>query len=67
MDCKACQNWQISQARPEQVRSYDMPPAKVVKAARSAGSQIISYTYTEPVVFLEYVIDTARAGPRRAG
>jgi len=60
MDCKACQNWQISQSRPEQVRSYDMPPARVVQQALSAGSKIISYTYTEPVVFLEYVIDTAR-------
>jgi pyruvate formate lyase activating enzyme len=59
MDCKACQNWQISQSRPEQVRSYDMPPAKVVQAALRAGSKIISYTYTEPVVFLEYAIDTA--------
>jgi pyruvate formate lyase activating enzyme len=60
MDCKACQNWQISQSRPEQVRSRDMPPVKLVRAAKQAGSQIISYTYTEPVVFLEYVIDSAR-------
>jgi len=60
MDCKACQNWQISQSRPEQVRSYNMPPAALVAYAKRHGSKIISYTYTEPVVFLEYVIDTAR-------
>jgi pyruvate formate lyase activating enzyme len=60
MDCRACQNWQISQARPEQIRSYDLPPEKVVKAALSYGSKLISYTYTEPVVFLEYVIDIAK-------
>ncbi len=66
MDCKACQNWQISQSRPEQVRSYDLPPEKVVETARRAGSTIVTFTYTEPVVFLEYVIDSAKAG-RRAG
>lgn len=65
MDCKACQNWQISQSRPEQVRSYDLPPEKVVSAALKAGSKIISYTYTEPVVYLEYALDTARAGKKR--
>ncbi len=60
MDCKACQNWQLSQSRPEQVRSHHMPPAKVVASAKKSGSKIISYTYTEPVVFLEYALDTAR-------
>ena len=64
MDCKACQNWQISQSRPEQVRSYDLPPEKLCQAALRAGSRIVTYTYTEPVVFLEYVIDSARAGRR---
>ena len=61
MDCKACQNWQISQSRPEQVRSHNLPPQRLVATARRNGSSIISYTYTEPVVFLEYVIDSARA------
>lgn len=65
MDCKACQNWQISQSRPEQVRAYDLPPNQVVRAAQQVGSKIISYTYTEPVVFLEYVIDTARAAKKQ--
>jgi pyruvate formate lyase activating enzyme len=60
MDCKACQNWEISQSRPEQVRSYNMPPERLVATAKRNGSKIISYTYTEPVVFLEYVIDSAR-------
>jgi len=60
MDCKACQNWQISQSRPEQVRSRHLPPKAVVDSALKAGSKIISYTYTEPVVFLEYALDTAR-------
>ena len=65
MDCKACQNWQISQSRPEQVRAYDLPPEKLVQAALRAGSKIVTYTYTEPIVFLEYVIDSARAGRKQ--
>lgn len=65
MDCKACQNWQISQSRPEQVRSQDLPPDRVVETAKKNGSTILSFTYTEPVVYLEYVIDTARLARRQ--
>jgi pyruvate formate lyase activating enzyme len=65
MDCKACQNWQISQSRPEQVRSVDLPPDKVVETSLRSSSKIISFTYSEPVVFLEYVLDTARLARTR--
>ena len=58
LECKCCQNWQISQARPEHVRWRWMPPEDVVHVARSYGA-CISYTYTEPIVFLEYLIDTS--------
>jgi pyruvate formate lyase activating enzyme len=60
MDCKACQNWQLSQSRPEQVQSHDLPPERVVQTAQRQSSKIISFTYTEPVVCIEYVLDTAR-------
>ena len=65
IECKFCQNWQISQAGPEEVRSVEMPPARVVERALAAGSASIAYTYTEPVVFYEYVYETARLGARR--
>ena len=58
LECKCCQNWQISQARPEHVRFRWLPPDEVVRAARGYGVSV-SYTYTEPIVFLEYVIDTS--------
>ncbi len=63
-DCKDCQNWELSQARPEQVDSQELPPAKVAGMAKQYGCQVIAYTYTEPVTFLEYMIDTAREGHR---
>jgi pyruvate formate lyase activating enzyme len=60
MRCLFCQNWQISQARPDEVRAYDMPPDRVVAGAVEAGSPFVVYTYTEPTVFYEYMLDTAK-------
>jgi len=60
LHCLYCQNWSISQARPEEVRSLDLMPEEVVAYASRLASKSIAYTYTEPVVFLEYVLGTAR-------
>jgi pyruvate formate lyase activating enzyme len=59
LSCKFCQNWQISQARPEDTDTYDLPPDKVLSQAVSNGCRSIAYTYTEPTVFYEYMYDTA--------
>ena len=59
LSCKFCQNWQISQARPEDTDTYDLPPEKVVTNAQFYRAQSIAYTYTEPTVFYEYMYDTA--------
>lgn len=57
--CLNCQNWQISQARPEDINHYELFPDEVVPAAKSAGAASIAYTYTEATTFFEYMIDTA--------
>jgi pyruvate formate lyase activating enzyme len=62
VNCKMCQNWEISQVRPEQVRSTYLPPKKVAETARQYRCAAIAYTYSEPVVFYEYMADTADAG-----
>ena len=59
LGCKFCQNWQISQAAPGDVDSYDLPPADVVRQAAVYDCRSITYTYTEPTVFYEYMYDTA--------
>jgi pyruvate formate lyase activating enzyme len=64
-DCKFCQNWEISQSRPEQTRTIDLPPARAAEAAQQAGSRSIAYTYSEPTVFYEYMYDCAVAGRKR--
>ncbi|HEY3355208.1 MAG TPA: AmmeMemoRadiSam system radical SAM enzyme [Polyangia bacterium] len=65
LECKCCQNWQLSQSRPEQLRWRWLPPEDVVRHAASYQA-CVAFTYTEPIVFLEYVIDTCTAA-RRAG
>ena len=62
IECKFCQNWEISQVRPEQLSSYEVPPAELVQIASSRNSPTIAYTYSEPVVFYEYMHDTAALG-----
>ena len=61
--CPFCQNWEISQA-PRAKDAFrggqEFPPAEIVAEARSRGCRSISYTYTEPTVFFEYALDTAR-------
>jgi len=60
LGCKFCQNWQISQASPEDVDHQDLPPADVVRQAALYNCRSITYTYTEPTVFYEYMYDTAQ-------
>jgi pyruvate formate lyase activating enzyme len=58
--CKFCQNWEISQAFPEDVYSYDVPPEIVVKKAKEMGANSVAYTYVEPTIFTEYMLDTGQ-------
>jgi pyruvate formate lyase activating enzyme len=58
--CKYCQNWQISQFPPEETFNYFLPPKDVVKKAIKYNCKTIAYTYTEPSIFYEYMLDTAK-------
>ena len=64
--CKFCENWEISQAFPEEVYSYGISPGIVVKKAKEMGAHSIAYTYAEPTIFYEYMVDVAYAA-RQAG
>jgi pyruvate formate lyase activating enzyme len=65
MECKFCQNWDISQFRPEQVKSADLLPAAVAATAKDRSCASIAYTYSEPVIFYEYMLDSAIEGRTR--
>jgi pyruvate formate lyase activating enzyme len=63
--CKFCQNWEISQARPEDYGSEPVAPRRVAEAAVERQAPVIAFTYNEPTVFTEYLLDIARAGRGR--
>jgi pyruvate formate lyase activating enzyme len=60
LHCQNCQNWEISQANPEENQAYLFEPKTLVKAAKKRGYPSIAYTYTDPIVYYEYTFDSAR-------
>ncbi len=64
--CRWCQNWEISQARPEDVPASTLTPEEVATLAVRRGAPVVACTYSEPTVFAEYVLDVAVAS-RKAG
>jgi len=59
--CKFCQNWDISKSRAFDRLCDEASPAAIARVAGEAGCRSVSFTYNDPVIFLEYAIDTARA------
>jgi len=63
--CKYCQNWHISQVSLEDVNYYELSPEEVVELALKERAQSVSFTYTEPTAFYEYVYDIAKLAKAR--
>jgi pyruvate formate lyase activating enzyme len=61
VNCKFCQNWEISQAKPEDLPARYMPPADVAALAKQNQCPAVAFTYSEPTVFNEFVTDAADA------
>jgi pyruvate formate lyase activating enzyme len=59
LHCSFCQNWHISQDAPA-VATRDITSAEIVKKARELGSFGIAYTYNEPFIWFEFVLETAK-------
>lgn len=57
--CLNCQNWTISQKSPDETRNTSLMPDEVIKSTVRYDCKSISYTYSEPITFYEYVFDTA--------
>lgn len=66
MNCKNCQNSEISQSSPTQVRYIRATPEQIVASAINNKSESIAYTYTEPTIFYEFVLETAKLA-KKAG
>lgn len=60
LHCLNCQNWEISQAEPYRIPAHSLPPQQLMETAVHYKCRSISYTYTDPVIFYEYVYDTSK-------
>ena len=63
--CKHCQNWEISQASPDEILYTTLYPEDIVKMTLEYRCDGISYTYTEPTVFYELMYDTVNIARRK--
>ncbi len=73
LHCRNCQNWEISQANPEEIpaifysrQKLFWSPKDLVDVTRKANCPSLAYTYTDPIVYYEYTYDTAKLA-REAG
>ena len=58
LHCKNCQNWEISQENPENVPGQELPPENIPLLAKKESCLSVAYTYTDPIVFYEYTLDS---------
>jgi pyruvate formate lyase activating enzyme len=59
--CKFCQNWDISKSREIDTLADRASPEQIASTAERLGCRSVAFTYNDPVIFLEYAVDTAKA------
>ncbi len=59
--CKFCQNWDISKSRQFDTLADAASPDEIAATAARLGCRSVAFTYNDPVIFLEYAVDTAKA------
>lgn len=60
LGCKFCQNWHMSKAKINDMNALDVSPEQVVQLAIRHQAPSIAYTYNDPTIFAEYVVDVSR-------
>jgi pyruvate formate lyase activating enzyme len=61
LSCRFCQNWDISKSRDVDTLADEADPALIARAAEQLGCRSVAFTYNDPIIFLEYAIETAHA------
>lgn len=61
LTCMFCQNWNISKSREVEMLAEEASPELIASAAQRLGCRSVAFTYNDPVIFLEYAADVARA------
>jgi pyruvate formate lyase activating enzyme len=65
LHCKFCQNWELSQSLPEDHDTQFTTPDQVVGAVVARKAPVIAFTYNEPTVFFEYLMDVAKSAAQQ--
>lgn len=61
LSCRFCQNWDMSKSREIDTLADAASPTAIAEKAKELGCRSVAYTYNDPIIFLEYARDTARA------
>lgn len=61
LTCKFCQNWDMSKSREIDILAEDATPEAIAIKAKELGCCSVAFTYNDPVIFLEYADDAAKA------
>jgi len=61
LTCRFCQNWDISKSRDTDILADQASPEQIARAALDLGCRSVAFTYNDPVIFMEYAIDVAKA------
>jgi pyruvate formate lyase activating enzyme len=65
LGCRFCQNWSISKAKLDEAHSLNVSPEQVVELAVEHKVPSIAFTYNDPVIWGEFVIDISKLARRR--
>jgi pyruvate formate lyase activating enzyme len=60
LGCSFCQNWDISKPDDLSLLSKKVSAQAIVQAAKETGCKSVAFTYNEPIISAEYVIDVAK-------
>ncbi len=61
LGCRFCQNWDMSKASQMDRLTDAASPEKIAAVAHQMGCRSVAFTYNDPVIFMEYAIDIAKA------
>jgi pyruvate formate lyase activating enzyme len=60
LGCRFCQNWTMSKAKVDESNALTVSPEEVISLAKKHDTPSIAFTYNDPTIFGEYVIDISR-------
>lgn len=60
MGCCFCQNWHITKTKDHTGLIQEASPKEIALSAKQYACKSVAFTYNDPVIFLEYAIDTAK-------